>query len=355
MAVEIERKFLVKNNSFKQESFAEKSMKQGYLNSNKNRTVRIRITDDKAFITVKGNSNSTGVSRFEWEKEIDKLEAEELLLLCETTIIEKNRFYVKSHQHVYEIDEFFGDNYGLIIAEVELKNEDEAYTKPLWLGEEVTGRKKYYNSKFKSPKVITMLTNLDYENRVIYADSLLLISLDSYLGKNHKFYNDYPTYIKENNSKDHIIVDVAKEIINTQFKPTGKFNNRSFLAKIIFEGKKMYFLDLYLPFVSEKEKSGYSLDKLIWAKNNEEEVWKIFIEKEFLYSTDTNLNKRFIENAPFSKFYTSQDNESPGKIGVYIGWQIVKSYMNNNDVSLQKLIQIDSQSLFAKSRYKPIK
>lgn len=152
MAVEIERKFLVKNNSFKQESFAEKSMKQGYLNSNKNRTVRIRITDDKAFITVKGNSNSTGVSRFEWEKEIDKLEAEELLLLCETTIIEKNRFYVKSHQHVYEIDEFFGDNYGLIIAEVELKKEDEAYTKPLWLGEEVTGRKKYYNSKLsKNP------------------------------------------------------------------------------------------------------------------------------------------------------------------------------------------------------------
>ena len=152
MAVEIERKFLVKNNSFKQESFAEKSMKQGYLNSNKNRTVRIRITDDKAFITVKGNSNSTGVSRFEWEKEIDKLEAEELLLLCETTIIEKNRFYVKSHQHVYEIDEFFGDNYGLIIAEVELKNEDEAYTKPLWLSEEVTGQKKYYNSKLsKNP------------------------------------------------------------------------------------------------------------------------------------------------------------------------------------------------------------
>ena len=152
MAVEIERKFLVKNNSFKQESFAEKSMKQGYLNSNKNRTVRIRITDDKAFITVKGNSNSTGVSRFEWEKEIDKLEAEELLLLCETTIIEKNRFYVKNHQHVYEIDEFFGDNYGLIIAEVELKKEDEAYTKPLWLGEEVTGRKKYYNSKLsKNP------------------------------------------------------------------------------------------------------------------------------------------------------------------------------------------------------------
>ena len=152
MAVEIERKFLVKNNSFKQESFAKKSMKQGYLNSNKNRTVRIRITDDKAFITVKGNSNSTGVSRFEWEKEIDKLEAEELLLLCETTIIEKNRFYVKSHQHVYEIDEFFGDNYGLIIAEVELKNEDEAYTKPLWLGEEVTGQKKYYNSKLsKNP------------------------------------------------------------------------------------------------------------------------------------------------------------------------------------------------------------
>tara|TARA_B110000091_G_C13794063_1_gene467006 strand:- start:1269 stop:2228 length:960 start_codon:yes stop_codon:yes gene_type:complete len=210
----------------------------------------------------------------------------------------------------------------------------------------------YYNPRFKAPKVITMISNIDYENRVVYADSLLLVSLDVYLGKQHEFYADYPLYIKENNSKEHLIVDAANAIITTQI-PT--FNNRSFSSKIIAEGKKKYLLDIYLPFASEKEKTGYSIAKLNWAKQNEEEVWKFFIEKELLYSTDTKLNKRFIENAPFSKFYTAQDNQSPGKMGVYIGWQIVRSFMKHNDVSLQKLITIDAQSLLDQSRYKPKK
>tara|TARA_B110000091_G_scaffold169909_1_gene182339 strand:- start:56 stop:529 length:474 start_codon:yes stop_codon:yes gene_type:complete len=147
MAIEIERKFLVKNDSFKKECFAKKTIKQGYLNSNKNRTVRIRTIDDKAFMTIKGRSNAAGTSRFEWEKEIAFLEAEELLLLCEPSIIEKTRFYVKSEQHVFEIDAFSGDNSGLIVAEVELEDEAEAFQKPLWIGEEVTGNEKYYNSK----------------------------------------------------------------------------------------------------------------------------------------------------------------------------------------------------------------
>jgi gliding motility-associated lipoprotein GldB len=210
----------------------------------------------------------------------------------------------------------------------------------------------HYNPTFRAPKVITMLSNIDYENRMIYADSILLVSLDVYLGKQHEFYADYPLYIKENNSKEHLIVDVANAIINTQVKP---FNNRSFLSKIIVEGKKWYLLDSYLPLVSEKEKTGYSMKKLLWAKQNEEQVWKFFIEKELLYSTDTKLNKRFIENAPFSKFYTAQDNQSPGKIGGYIGWKIVQSFMKQNDVSLQKLIEIDAQSLLDQSRYKPKK
>ena len=210
----------------------------------------------------------------------------------------------------------------------------------------------FYNPRFKAPKVITMLSNIDYENRVVYADSLLLVSLDVYLGKQHDFYADYPMYIKENNTKEHLIVDVANAIINSQF-PTS--NYRSFSSKIIEEGKKMYLLDVYLPSVSEKEKTGYTFAKLAWAKQQEEAVWKFFIENELLYSTDTKLNKRFIENAPFSKFYTAQDNQSPGKIGSYIGWQIVRSFMKENDVSLQKLIAIDAQSLLDQSRYKPKK
>ncbi|QNM85140.1 CYTH domain-containing protein [Polaribacter pectinis] len=146
MSVEIERKFLVKNDAFKKESYQKKMLKQGYLNSDKNRTVRIRITDDTAFITIKGKSNKAGTTRFEWEKEINKTEAEKLLLLCEPTIIEKTRFLIQKGKHVFEVDEFYNDNKGLIVAEVELTSENENFEKPKWLDKEVTGDLKYYNS-----------------------------------------------------------------------------------------------------------------------------------------------------------------------------------------------------------------
>ncbi len=152
MALEIERKFLVKNTDFKKEAFQKNTIKQGYLNTDKSRTVRVRIADDKAFLTIKGQSNTSGTTRFEWEKEIDTIEAEQLLLLCEPSIIDKTRYLVKSNNHTFEVDEFYGDNKGLIIAEVELTSENETFTKPNWLGKEVTGNLKYYNSCLsKSP------------------------------------------------------------------------------------------------------------------------------------------------------------------------------------------------------------
>ncbi|MFK8059190.1 MAG: gliding motility lipoprotein GldB [Polaribacter sp.] len=209
---------------------------------------------------------------------------------------------------------------------------------------------KYYSPKYKSPNVTTIISNIDYDRRVIYADSLLLISLDVYLGKEHPFYADYPKYIKENNTEEHIVVDVAKSIIDRQI---ASFNNRTFINKMINEGKKLYLLDAYLPTVSDKNKIGYVQKKLDWAITNEEQTWMYFIEKKILFSTDTKLNKRFLDNAPFSKFYLQYDNLSPGKIGVWVGWQIVKSYMKHNDVSLQELLKIDSEELFKKSKYKP--
>lgn len=152
MNLEIERKFLVNSTVFKDESYKEENLKQGYLNSNENRTVRIRITNYKGFITVKGKSNKTGTTRYEWEKEISKNDAEKLLLLCEPSIIEKKRYFIKNENLVFEVDEFYGDNEGLVIAEIELKNENENFTKPNWLGKEVTGNKKYYNSSLsKNP------------------------------------------------------------------------------------------------------------------------------------------------------------------------------------------------------------
>ena len=211
---------------------------------------------------------------------------------------------------------------------------------------------KYYNPNFKAPDVVTIQSNIDYENRVIYADSLLLISLDVFLGKNHPFYADFPNYIKQNNTKEHLIVTIAETFINQQIRPT---INRSFIAKMVHEGKKMALLDWYLPSISEVEKIGYSQEKWQWAVENEAQIWAYFMEEKLLFSTETNLNKRFLEDAPFSKFYREQDNLSPGKIGVWLGWQIVQSYLKHNDVSLQEFLKKDETELFNQSKYKPKK
>ena len=152
MSLEIERKFLVKNDGFKKASYQQKIIKQGYLSSHQSNTVRVRIADETGFLTIKGPSNESGTTRFEWEKEIDKNEAEELLLLCEPSIIDKTRYLVKNEHLVFEVDEFYGDNLGLVIAEIELSSEDEVFEKPAWLGQEVTVIEKYYNSKMsKNP------------------------------------------------------------------------------------------------------------------------------------------------------------------------------------------------------------
>ena len=144
--MEIERKYLVTSLAFKNEAFAQNEIAQGYLNSNPERTVRIRIKGNKGFITIKGMSNEKGTSRMEWEKEIPLEEAKKLIPLCEKGVIEKTRYEVKSGNHVIEIDEFHGENKGLIMAEIELQEENEPIEKPIWLGKEVTGDKRYYNA-----------------------------------------------------------------------------------------------------------------------------------------------------------------------------------------------------------------
>jgi adenylate cyclase len=146
MAQEIERKFLVKNDAFKDESVSKTKITQGFLSTVPERTVRVRIKGDQGFITVKGIGNTSGTSRFEWEKEISVGDAEDLLKISEPGVIDKTRFNVRSGGHTFEVDEFYGENDGLIVAEVELDSEDEDFKKPNWLGEEVTGQVKYYNS-----------------------------------------------------------------------------------------------------------------------------------------------------------------------------------------------------------------
>lgn len=146
MAQEIERKFLVKDDSYRAMAYSSSRIKQGYICSMRGRTVRIRIRDGKGYLTIKGPSNASGTSRYEWERELPLEEAEELMRLCEPGMIDKTRYLVKAGDHVFEVDEFYGENQGLVVAEVELKSENEAFLRPDFLGEEVTGQVKYYNS-----------------------------------------------------------------------------------------------------------------------------------------------------------------------------------------------------------------
>lgn len=145
MAKEIERKFLVKGD-FKPFVSKQTRIVQGYLSAVPERTVRVRIKGDKGFLTIKGIGNVSGASRYEWEKEIPISETEELLKICEPGVIDKTRFLVKAGPHTFEVDEFYGENNGLVVAEIELGSETESFEKPSWLGEEVTGDTKYYNS-----------------------------------------------------------------------------------------------------------------------------------------------------------------------------------------------------------------
>ncbi|RZP11553.1 MAG: CYTH domain-containing protein [Flavobacteriales bacterium] len=145
--IEIERKFLIVSDKYKEQAYKKIHILQGFLNTHKERTVRVRIKGEEAYITIKGISNKEGSSRFEWEKKIAVEEAEQLIELCEPNLIEKIRYEIKVGNHIFEVDEFSGENEGLIIAEIELSEENESFDKPDWLGKEVTGDIRYYNSQ----------------------------------------------------------------------------------------------------------------------------------------------------------------------------------------------------------------
>ena len=149
MALEIERKFLVLDDSYKHEAFSKSHIRQGYICSERGRTVRIRIRDNQAYITIKGPSLDGGFSRYEFEQEIPLADAEKLMTLCEPGQIDKFRWLVKSGDHTFEVDEFFGDNEGLVMAEVELSSPDEQPIMPHFIGKEVTGDRRYYNSQLR--------------------------------------------------------------------------------------------------------------------------------------------------------------------------------------------------------------
>ena len=212
---------------------------------------------------------------------------------------------------------------------------------------------KFYFPQFEVPKVITVTSEVDYRNKIIVADSVVLLSLDTYLGEDHKFYVGMQEYLKKNFSREQIVPDMATEYAK-RFVPQSE--GRTFLATMVYYGKLLYVKDLLIPNFSDAQKIGYTNREMEWAYTNEEQIWRYFIEHEVLYDTSNELERRFINLAPFSKFRLELDNESPPQLGQYMGWQIVKQFAEKNEeVSLAELLQLDAEEIFKRSNYKPRK
>lgn len=210
---------------------------------------------------------------------------------------------------------------------------------------------KFHFPKTKSPKVYTVIAEMDYDNKVIYADSLVIISLEMYLGKDHKFY-EFPAYIRQNFEQRQMMPDLVASFGKSKIT-TEKDN--TLLSQMIYHGKLLYLKDLLLSNYTDDEKMRYTPKEISWCEENESYIWRYFLENELLYSNELKLNSRFIAPAPFSKFYLEIDNESPGQVGAWIGWQIVRSFVKNNDVPVAKLLELNAKELFKKSKYKPKK
>ena len=211
---------------------------------------------------------------------------------------------------------------------------------------------KYYFSDFTPPTVITITSDVDYKHKVLLSNDYLFIALDTYLGKEHPFYIGIQQYLKKNFKKDQILPDVATEIAK-KYVPEPK--EKTFLSHMLYYGKILYLKDRWLPETPDYLKIGYTKEELDWAKSNEEQIWRYFVEKEVIFDSDTELYSRFLYPAPFSKFHLMLDNESPDRIGQYIGWQIIRKYMEKNDVSLDKMLTTNAETIFKNANYKPKK
>lgn len=210
---------------------------------------------------------------------------------------------------------------------------------------------RYYFPKEPTPHVIGLINNVDYQSKTIFSDSLLLLSLDTYLGSNHKLYEGIPNYIRQQMDISYLGSHVAEKFVARQIPVP---QSRTFLSQMIYHGKIAYLKTLLLPRATPAHRFGYTDQQWQWTQNNQKYIWQYFIEKQLLYSTDPALVQRFIEPAPFSKFYLEIDNETPGQLGIWLGAQIVHAYRERNPtLPLDQLLALPAQTLFQQSNYKP--
>ena len=212
---------------------------------------------------------------------------------------------------------------------------------------------KYYFPQVITPTVYTLISEVNPDTKAIYANDKLLIAIELYLGKDTKFYQPFPQYLKANFEPRQMMPDIAQSFAYGILKPP---TDETLLSLMIYSGKELYLKDLLLPDYTDAEKIGYTQDQLKFCQENEQYIWTRFIEDKLLFSSESKLANRFINPAPFSKFYLEIDNQTPGRIGQFTGWQIVRSFVENNpEVALQDVLKLDAKQLFERSKYKPKK
>lgn len=211
----------------------------------------------------------------------------------------------------------------------------------------------YFPDKKIPNRTIVITSEIDYDTRAVYRDTISILSIDTFLGAENSIYQGIYEYLRISMDRDYIPVEMAREFAqNTIPLPT----QRSFVAKMVYHGKILYLLDLLLPGLPNHMLLAYTLEQYQWVNRNQRDIWHYFLEKELLYSTQNDLSRRFLVNAPFSKFYLEIDRESAPRVGQWLGWQIVKSYNANFPVNdLSELLNMDEVQLFMKSNYKPKK
>lgn len=212
---------------------------------------------------------------------------------------------------------------------------------------------KYYFPEIKTPEVYTYVSGFDFENPVKFVDSVLIIALDMYLGRDYYFYPliGIPEYKAYRMCKESIVKDCMNEIGKNLIKP--KREEITFLDKMIYEGKLLYFLDLTLPDLSDSIKIGFKASQIDWCLKNEANMWGFFMEQNFLYVNDKKIISRFMDDGPFTPSF---EEASPARTGAFMGWQIIRKFMSNNEISIKELFSInDSQLILNKSKYKPKK
>ncbi|TXI67675.1 MAG: gliding motility lipoprotein GldB [Flavobacterium sp.] len=211
----------------------------------------------------------------------------------------------------------------------------------------------YYFPKYKTPRVITLINEVDTDGRVFYTDTLALISLDCYLGKDHRFYVDFPEFKKPEMERNQILPNLVTSFCYGKIaSPT----DRTLLSAMIYYGKELYMKDKLIPEYSDADKIGYTDMQIKFCQENEYYMWSNLVENKLLFDSNPKNELRFIKPAPFSRFYIEIDNQTPGRVGQWLGWQIVRSYMENNeDITLEQLLAMDAKTIFDNSKYKPKK